>query len=777
MIVYYEGSQNQEFLYTDDSYYFDLSKIDKEEYDIQPTVNFTIPGQLLNNTKIILRTRYKGVGSSGNVEILDTGDYIVQLDKDFGTRQTEMIYLDEITGLIQTAARLATKEQQFLVAVDTEQLVKNLKTRLRFEGEQTTIKFPEESYWLAKLLGAKVFKSKELQPRTDNINGQQVKFDEEGNELDANGLIIPDKLNNKTMYVTNNQYIKFDYTFYLNFIKTLHITCLYITKQTVLSKYKQYIILRHELNVTPLARVKITSGFSSTITKDQIYKGIQIGFCDENFHTIPMDPDTTYELEISISKSLRKQQLEIDRKTVSDSEYQRQERIQMNLEFEKRDQEIREFDLNYGYNRELFNKDQAIIQKYNEDLQARQAEIAPILKQAEEDKLGLSQHYKEALLMYNTFSNQMIGEISQMATYERNLYKTSTDFNIEPHIQRQAARELSKFYKDQKQENVEYNYQRLYERQKGVYNRMQSIINSDYHKYALGKEDVFGQIFGADGTQERDRVNAISNQKLRVKQEVALQELMIRREQLKSSLDQKYISEDDYNKLYKDYEKQYIDKVNRYSTESDKLGQEYNYDKAVDEAYKAWKDDQAEQKRIYEETQEFRKNDDDIKNTIEEIATKYLGAIGRFNTENNKAEIVDDIRKKIQKRQQEENKVVQQQYQQQQQQKQYYDHILSTFDQPTRQRLQGLPQIQMVYINGMKALDGSLQISRLKIRWMKLEYQSSQLINQVMYLNSTLRTSGVTTSTQLIETINQLVIRRTRNTSGIRRLMLGNLQL
>ncbi|CAL6110856.1 Hypothetical_protein [Hexamita inflata] len=698
MIVYYEGSQNQEFLYTDDSYYFDLSKIDKEEYDIQPTVNFTIPGQLLNNTKIILRTRYKGVGSSGNVEILDTGDYIVQLDKDFGTRQTEMIYLDEITGLIQTAARLATKEQQFLVAADTEQLVKNLKTRLRFEGEQTTIKFPEESYWLAKLLGAKVFKSNNLQPRTDTINGQQVKFDEEGNELDANGLIIPDKLNNKTMYVTNKQYIKFDYTFYLNFIKTLHITCLYITKQTVLSKYKQYIILRHELNVTPLARVKITSGFSSTITKDQIYKGIQIGFCDENFHTIPMDPDTTYELEISISKSLRKQQLEIDRKTVSDSEYQRQERIQMNLEFEKRDQEIREFDLNYGYNRELFNKDQAIIQKYNEDLQARQAEIAPILKQAEEDKLGLSQHYKEALLMYNTFSNQMIGEISQMATYERNLYKTSTDFNIEPHIQRQAARELSKFYKDQKQENVEYNYQRLYERQKGVYNRMQSIINSDYHKYALGKEDVFGQIFGADGTQERDRVNAITNQKLRVKQEVALQELMIRREQLKSSLDQKYISEDDYNKLYKDYEKQYIDKVNRYSTESDKLGQEYNYDKAVDEAYKAWKDDQAEQKRIYEETQEFRKNDDDIKNTIEEIATKYLGAIGRFNTENNKAEIVDDIRKKIQKRQQEENKVVQQQYQQQQQQKQYYDHILSTFDQPTRQRLQGLPQDQMQWI-------------------------------------------------------------------------------
>ncbi|CAL6067800.1 Hypothetical_protein [Hexamita inflata] len=129
-----------------------------------------------------------------------------------------------------------------------------------------------------------------------------------------------------------------------------------------------------------------------------------------------------------------------------------------------------------------------------------------------------------------------------------------------------------------------------------------------------------------------------------------------------------------------------------YSTESDKLGQEYNYEKAVDEAYKAWDDDQAEQTRIYQETQQFRENDDEIKNAIEEIATKYLGAIGRFNTDNNKAEIVDDIRKKIYKRQQEVNKVAQQQYQKQQQQKQYYDYMLSKFDQPARQRIQGLPE-------------------------------------------------------------------------------------
>ncbi|CAL5992299.1 Hypothetical_protein [Hexamita inflata] len=694
MIVYYEGSQNQEFLYTDDSYYFELSKIDKEEYDIQPTVNFTIPGQLLNNTKIILRTRYKGVGSSGNVEILDTGDYIVQLDKDFGTRQTEMIYLDEITGLIQTAARLATKEQQFLVAADTEQLVKNLKTRLRFEGEQTTIKFPEESYWLAKLLGAKVFKSKELQPRTDNINGQQVKFDEEGNELDANGLIIPDKLNNKTMYVTNNQYIKFDYTFYLNFIKTLHITCLYITKQTVLSKYKQYIILRHELNVTPLARVKITSGFSSTITKDQIYKGIQIGFCDENFHTIPMDPDTTYELEISISKSLRKQQLEIDRKTVSDSEYQRQERIQMNLEFEKRDQQVREFELNFGFNREQHLKDLAILQKYDGDRLQKEANIQPYLDKVESGQIPLDNHNKEAIQMYIQYSGQLIDQIKSMASVEQNLYNVSSDFTQQPHIQMQAARQLSEFYKQQQEGQVEYNYDKLYDRWYGVYDRVQSILSEQYSTKYTHNDQVYGQLFGKSGVEERDRVNAITNQKLRVKQEVALQELKIKHEQLKSSLDKGYISQEEYNKLYNEHEKQYIDKVNRYSTESEKLGQEYNYEKAVDEAYKAWQDDQAEQRRIYEETQTVRENDDDIKNAIEEIATKYLGAVGRFNTEDNKAQIIDDIRKKIYKRQQEEQRANQQQYQQQQQQyqqQQFNNYIYNQLDEYNKQRVMNTP--------------------------------------------------------------------------------------
>ncbi|CAL6006336.1 Hypothetical_protein [Hexamita inflata] len=694
MIVYYEGSQNQEFLYTDDSYYFDLSKIDKEEYDIQPTVNFTIPGQLLNNTKIILRTRYKGVGSSGNVEILDTGDYIVQLDKDFGTRQTEMIYLDEITGLIQTAARQATKEQQFLVAADTEQLVKNLKTRLRFEGEQTTIKFPEESYWLAKLLGAKVFKSNELQPRTDNINGQQVKFDEEGNELDVNGLIIPDKLNNKTMYVTNKQYIKFDYTFYLNFIKTLHITCLYITKQTVLSKYKQYIILRHELNVTPLARVKITSGFSSTITKDQIYKGIQIGFCDENFHTIPMDPDTTYELEISISKSLRKQQLEIDRKTVSDSEYQRQERIQMNLEFEKRDQQVREFELNFGFNREQHLKDLAILQKYDGDRLQKEANIQPYLDKVESGQIPLDNHNKEAIQMYIQYSGQLIDQIKSMASVEQNLYNVSSDFTQQPHIQMQAARQLSEFYKQQQEGQVEYNYDKLYDRWYGVYDRVQSILSEQYSTKYTHNDQVYGQLFGKSGVEERDRVNAITNQKLRVKQEVALQELKIKHEQLKSSLDKGYISQEEYNKLYNEHEKQYIDKVNRYSTESEKLGQEYNYEKAVDEAYKAWQDDQAEQRRIYEETQTVRENDDDIKNAIEEIATKYLGAVGRFNTEDNKAQIIDDIRKKIYKRQQEEQRANQQQYQQQQQQyqqQQFNNYIYNQLDEYNKQRVMNTP--------------------------------------------------------------------------------------
>ncbi|CAL6026121.1 Hypothetical_protein [Hexamita inflata] len=369
MIIYYEGHQNEDFLYTDYQYYRELSQIDNEEFDIQPTVSFVVPGTLLDGSKIILRTKYKAIDEQGQMIIKDTGDYVVTLPKEFGTRQTELMYLVEIANLIQDQIQ-AKIDKEYLVIAQTEWLQKHLKARFAITGEQTTIKFPEESCWLAKLLGAKIFKSNNFTAGQITRDGQTITVDEDGNELDANGLIKT--LFNKTMYKTNaDKCITFDYTMYLNLIKTVHITCKYITKQTVLAKYKQYIILKHTLDITPLARVKITSDFLSTISKDQLYKGIQISFYNEDFHLIPMDDNTFYEVELSISKSRKRAQLEIDMKTVSEGEQRRKERQFQDEMFATQQRALQEFQLNYEDNKQQFAQNIEIHKKYNIDYQKK----------------------------------------------------------------------------------------------------------------------------------------------------------------------------------------------------------------------------------------------------------------------------------------------------------------------------------------------------------------------------------------------------------------------
>ena len=52
MILYYEGKANNEFLYTDQSYYNEMLSIDKVEYDFQPIVEFTLPNNLLDGTSL-----------------------------------------------------------------------------------------------------------------------------------------------------------------------------------------------------------------------------------------------------------------------------------------------------------------------------------------------------------------------------------------------------------------------------------------------------------------------------------------------------------------------------------------------------------------------------------------------------------------------------------------------------------------------------------------------------------------------------------------------------
>ena len=52
MILYYEGNTNNEFLYTDQSYFSEMLSIDKVEYDFQPIVEFTLPNNLLDGTSL-----------------------------------------------------------------------------------------------------------------------------------------------------------------------------------------------------------------------------------------------------------------------------------------------------------------------------------------------------------------------------------------------------------------------------------------------------------------------------------------------------------------------------------------------------------------------------------------------------------------------------------------------------------------------------------------------------------------------------------------------------
>ncbi|CAL6029106.1 Hypothetical_protein [Hexamita inflata] len=406
MIIYYEGYQNEDFLYTDYQYYRELSQIDNEEFDIQPTVSFVVPGTLLDGSKIILRTLYKGLNETGQMVIKDTGDYVVELPKEFGTRQTELMYLVEIANLIQEQIQ-AKIDKEYMVIAQTEWLQKHLKARFAISGEQTTIKFPEESYWLAKLLGAKVFKSNNLP--------------NEGNELDSNGLIKT--LFNKTMYKTNSdRCITFDYTMYLNLIKTVHVTCKYITKQTVLAKYKQYIILKHTLDITPLARVKITSDFLSSISKDQLYKGIQICFHNEDFHVIPMDENTFYEVELSISKSRKRAQLEIDTKTVTEGEQRRKERQFQDEMFAAQQRAIQEFQLNYEDNKQQFAQNQGISNQYSVESQNNLQLIQQELDQLNNKQKELTPKNEKALKKYLQIQDQYIQNNQTTCTLRSNLY-------------------------------------------------------------------------------------------------------------------------------------------------------------------------------------------------------------------------------------------------------------------------------------------------------------------------------------------------------------------
>ncbi|CAL6071536.1 Conserved_hypothetical protein [Hexamita inflata] len=685
MIIYYEGSNNNEFLYTDFQYFNELQLIDKEEYDFQPSVSFVVPGTLLDNTKIIMRTKYEAIDDLGQLVIKDTGDYIVQLPNEYGTRQTEMIYLTEIAELIQV--QLCQKvNKDYMVQAGTEWLLKHLQARFRITGLQTTIKFPEESYWLAKLLGAKTFKSNKFTAGQIYRDGKLINVDDEGNELEANGLIK--QLYNKTMYKTNSeQNVTFDYTMYINLIKTVHVTCYYISKQTVLAKYKQYIILKHTLDVTPLARVKVTSDLICTISRDQLFKGLQICFCDEDFHEIPMDINTFYELELNISKSRKRAQLEIDLKTISEGERQRKARQEQDEMFRAQQWALEEFKLNYQNNFEQYKQNNQIVEQYQNtmDINKQSIEEKELKLEAKHITLKDQKQDKIALQKYKEFYDEQLDKLNQEKSYENQLYNQSTNFNLQQHDQMKAAKELSQFYKEQMFGNPKYVYQKNFERIIGVQSRILMILDGKNGTY---DED---QIIGADNIAERNRVNSIQSTNLKPLAQTAFQELIIKRNALIQAMNDGLIDQKTANEQYDVSRKMYNDKLNRYQTEVEKLKDEYNEDAATDEAYKAYQMNlKYNQRKALNPQAQIRQVEGELSNemyqkALQAINQKYHNNKGQEATITSSKEFINSLQNKIQQSEQqkfEQEQAKFRQQQEQQRQEQYINTLLGYLNPP-----------------------------------------------------------------------------------------------
>ena len=220
MILYYEGTTNKEFLYTNQDYYNEMESIDKVEYDFQPIVEFTLPNNLLDGSSISMTAEAVDII---NTDTVATVTFEVPLDN-FGARQTELLYMADINTAIYDAFIDESKGQYIpiTVAYDSKYFVQYGKTRFNFKTPTTMI---VKGYWLCKLLGA--------------IENKVYTSDE--NDTDCIYSITFDKL------------------FRVNFITTLYVLCPYISKQTSMTKYKKYIIIRRTLDQPPLTFLSIAS--------------------------------------------------------------------------------------------------------------------------------------------------------------------------------------------------------------------------------------------------------------------------------------------------------------------------------------------------------------------------------------------------------------------------------------------------------------------------------------------------------------------------------------
>ncbi|CAL6070086.1 Hypothetical_protein [Hexamita inflata] len=451
MIIYYQGLDNNEFLYTNQEYYNDMLQIDKDEYDIQPTVEFTMPGKLLNDTEFDLYIEYIGMDEYGTPNQKNI-NLKVLLDK-FGIRQTELQYIADIGTLIHEQFIQQEGYESIKVIYDSAFFIKTGRIRYIFSCLKVHLTITSKNYWLAKLMGVK-----------PNEKLESV-FDTK----------------------TQTCSLTFNYPFCVNFVETLYVTCPYISKQMQLAKHKKYVILKRQIDAAPFSRISVSGDIVSTITKEQLFKGLQIAFCDENFQELPLDKpeintDLDYQqqkygfnLSLAIQKSRIKAQLEVEMQRRNESKQQMDEReayIKRQQDFERK-----MFDFKYNYDtNEKLNKifDDSLVmqqQKYFEE----HNKLQEIIKHRIESGVPYTPQDKQRIANLNGINQKYDKQIKNAMQTQRELYAKSKDNNLPLEKQIEVQKQLNQFFNENKDI-----YNKLYLTIHGIQKRLQSVANNSY---------------------------------------------------------------------------------------------------------------------------------------------------------------------------------------------------------------------------------------------------------------------------------------------------------
>ncbi|CAL6106703.1 Hypothetical_protein [Hexamita inflata] len=283
-----------------------------------------------------------------------------------------------------------------------------------------------KGYWLSKLLGA-----------GQVANGMSYRYDLKEYVQD----IIGDDGN----IIQKNYYeIVFPEKFYMNFVKTLNITCNQVSTEQIIKGQKRFMFLRQDIDAEPGQQISVTSGQLVTLKREYLQQGIQIQFHDENFQVIPLQD--VYYLELYVGKSKRRQQIEyLNQQSVIErqqdenfmKEQQKQELENYKLQLliqqnQEQDQITKKMFTEIKQNQKQTNDIAPEFIKYFDELNQKYVEIDQKKKQYEE---GLKQ--QESIQTYNQYKKQMLDDLLKDYTqieefqnnvnqqYEKDFYETN----------------------------------------------------------------------------------------------------------------------------------------------------------------------------------------------------------------------------------------------------------------------------------------------------------------------------------------------------------------